>query len=515
MLSGLTELRMADCARPGAHGPLPRPVGEAPGGGLREQQQQQQHQQQPDRPFTALAASLPHLARLALSGTSAMLEGVDLAGGLARLRALRELVVEAPAVVPHQVVLAQDLDLVLPSLVSLAPTLRSLVFRRPGWTHDRLRALAPLSALTRLELGEGAPGAWGGGGGRSGGGGLPVGAAGGAAGGGRSGGSAALSADAGLQLAASQFPALRVLWLGPPPSDAVTDDGVGALAGGLAGLQRLELQGCSRLTNPRLAQSLPRLAALRHLDLSNCLNLQDSSLAVCTALSALTCLKLRGCWKVTGDGLGVLRPPLLQLRHLDLSDCRVTDEGLQQVAELSALTCLQLTRSWYVRAPGLAALSRLGRLAVLDLGSTNTDNTGVEQMVPGLGSSLTDLDLSATLINARGVATLGAALPRLRRLRLNKCPGLDDDGLSSLSSLSCLRHLHTRHCRGISDGAAAALAAKLAPRLQHWQLDGCWGVAMGTIDRLYGRPGGEWRRAGDVCREAAAAAWEEGAAVWR
>lgn len=36
-----------------------------------------------------------------------MLEGVDLAGGLARLRALGELAVEAPAVVPHQVVLAQ------------------------------------------------------------------------------------------------------------------------------------------------------------------------------------------------------------------------------------------------------------------------------------------------------------------------------------------------------------------------------------------------------------------------
>ncbi len=86
--------------------------------------------------------------------------------------------------------------------MSLAPTLRSLVFRRPGWNHDRLRALAPLSALTRLELGEGAPGGWGGGGGRSGGGGLPVGAAGGAAGGGgRSGGSAALSADAGEEVA--------------------------------------------------------------------------------------------------------------------------------------------------------------------------------------------------------------------------------------------------------------------------------------------------------------------------
>lgn len=114
------------------------------------------------------------------------------------------------------------------------------------------------------------------------------------------------------------------------------------------------------------------------------------------------------------------------------------------------------------------------------------------QMVPGLGSSLTDLDLSATLINARGVATLGAALPRLRRLRLNKCPGgsattracdpsrffpdcaactpqrgvghppghplylytthfctpppplgLDDEGLSWLSSPSCLAHLRT------------------------------------------------------------------------
>ncbi|PNH03680.1 SCF E3 ubiquitin ligase complex F-box protein grrA [Tetrabaena socialis] len=301
---------------------------------------------------------------------------------------------------------------------------------------------------------------------------------------------------AGLQAVSAMFPVLRCFWLGVAGSDAVTEEGLTAVAAGLPGLMRLELQGCSRLRNERLGPLLGRMGRLRHLDLSNCLNLLDSCLTGLASLSSLASLKMRGCWKVSGEGLGVLAPPALQLRFLDLSECKVTDAGLHQVATLTSLTRLYLARSWDVRAPGLAALSRLTRLAVLDLSQTNTDNTGVAEMSVGLTVSLTDLDLSATLINRHGVCALAAALPRLRRLKLNKCPGLDDDALLHLASLSCLRRLHVRHCRNLSDSAATGLAAAL-PRLQHFELDGCWAVAMATMDRLYGRPHAEWRRAGD------------------
>ncbi|KXZ44444.1 hypothetical protein GPECTOR_67g284 [Gonium pectorale] len=310
----------------------------------------------------------------------------------------------------------------------------------------------------------------------------------------------------------SLFPELRCFRLGVLRGEGVTEEGVGALAGRLAGLTRLELQGCSRLRSDSLGGLLSRLSGLRSLDLTNCLALLDSGLAPLSALSSLTSLKLRGCWKIRGEGCSALAPPAMRLRHLDLSDCRVTDAGLQQVARLACLTSLRLVRCWQLEAPGLAALSRLTRLQALDLGSTNADNCGLEQMVPGLGRCLTDLDLSATLINRHGVAALAAGLPRLRRLKLNRCKGVDDACLEYLTGLSCLRRLHVRHCRNIGDAAAAALAGRL-PRLQHFELDGCWGVAMATIDRLYGRPNAEWRRTADVAAARGGSGGGNGVAV--
>ncbi|KAG2489287.1 hypothetical protein HYH03_012307 [Edaphochlamys debaryana] len=462
-------------------------------GGLEELVARDCSRLRPPRPFTELAGSLPGLRRLALLGACGALPPGDLAGGLGRLGALQALAVEGP---PGS---RLDLDSLLPALPPLAPTLRCLSLRGPGWTPAGLRALSALTGLTRLALGEAAAGreaAVGIGGV------LGLGAGGG--GGGRP---ASLATDAGFQAAASLFPRLVSLALGPPASDSVTEEGVGALAARLGALTRLDLSGCSRLRNERLGGLLgPRLGALRALDLSNCLALRDSGLAALSSLSALTSLRLRGCWKVSGEGLAPLRPPLLRLRCLDLSDCRVTDTGLQAVGALTALTRLHLARSWAVTARGLGHLAGLRALAVLELASTNTDNTGVAGLVPGLGRSLTDLDLSASLLNAHGLRALAQGLPRLRRLKLNKCAGLDDTGLAHLGRLSCLRRLHLRHCRGVSDGAVAALAPRL-PRLQHLALDGCWGVGLSTMDRLYGNPAAEWRRAGDVAAAAEAVAW--------
>ncbi|GLC36772.1 hypothetical protein PLESTB_000784500 [Pleodorina starrii] len=485
-LRRLTELSVRDCGRPAAAG-----------AGAELQ-----------RPMGALADGLTGLRRLALYGTSSQLDGSDVADAVSRFVRLEALTIESLAVVPHQLVLRKDLDQLLPSLAPLAPRLSSLVLRRPGWTLDRLAALAPLSGLTRLEVGDSA-GAAAGRGGR-------LGAGGGGGGGGAGGGATGLTSDAGLRSLAGMFPRLHVFSLGPPGSDSVTEEGLAALAARVGGLAALDLQGCSRLRPERLGPVLGLMTRLRSLDLSNCLNLLDSTLPHLTALSSLTSLRLRGCWKLSGSGLGALHPPLLCLHRLDLSDCRVTDEGLQQVARLSCLTSLQLRRSWAVRAPGLAALSRLTRLAALDLGSTNTDDTGLEQLVSGLGLSVTDLNLSATLISQRGVGALAGQLPRLRRLHLSKCPGVDDAALAHLGTLSCLRRLHLTNCRNITDAAVRQLAAKLRRTVQHIELNGCWGVAMSTMDELYGRPGAEWRRAEDVARAEALSGggWGEEGAEW-
>lgn len=77
--------------------------------------------------------------------------------------------------------------------------------------------------------------------------------------------------------------------------------------------------------------------------------------------------------------------------------------------------------------------------------------------------------------------------------------GLNDEALRHLARLSCLRRLHLRSCRSVTDSAVRELMAAL-PRLQHFELNGCWGVAMQTMDELYGRPLAEWRRAEDVAR---------------
>ena len=142
----------------------------------------------------------------------------------------------------------------------------------------------------------------------------------------------------------------------------------------------LNLAGAA-VTDAQLAH-VARLGGLRHLDLS------DS--------------------RVTDLGLHELLLELVELEELDLSGTRVTDAGLATVSRLTLLRVLTLV-GLHVTDDGLAALADLPRLTILNLRSTRVRGPG--------------------LVHLHGVRTLNmVALPRVgrsaRQALVTALPGL-------------------------------------------------------------------------------------------
>ncbi|GIL52479.1 hypothetical protein Vafri_8346 [Volvox africanus] len=233
----------------------------------------------------AMAKGLKSLRRLELYGSSAHIAGSDVADALSQFTQLESFTMDALGAAPPRAQM-KDFDHLLRGLVQLGPRLTSLVIRRPGWSPGRLRVLAPLSGLTRLEVGN-SPLAY------------KLKTIGGAVGGvGSNVLDAGVAAGAGFKVLSSFFPKLRVFTLGPAMTRSATEQGVQALASCLTGLTSLELVASNTLRNAWLGPVLGRMTSLCSLDLSNCLNLMDSTLSHLTSLSNLTKLRLRGCWKV-------------------------------------------------------------------------------------------------------------------------------------------------------------------------------------------------------------------------
>lgn len=96
---------------------------------------------------------------------------------------------------------------------------------------------------------------------------------------------------------------------------------------------------------------LSGLVSLRHLRLRwlwGNSNVKQECLKLCR-LSCLTYLSLCGAGQAVGDTVAAaLASSLLSLRHLELSDCRVTSETvLPSMARLQHLTQLVLSRNGY------------------------------------------------------------------------------------------------------------------------------------------------------------------------
>ncbi len=117
--------------------------------------------------------------------------------------------------------------------------------------------------------------------------------------------------------------------------------------------------------------------------------------------------------KVTDSGLKELAQ-LKGLQWMDLRDTKVTDAGLKELATLKALRELYLSHT-RVTDSGLKELAHIKGLQVLLLNGTKVTDAGLKDLAALMG--LRKLDLGDTGVTKAGVAALRKALPACEIVR--------------------------------------------------------------------------------------------------
>ncbi|GAX85179.1 hypothetical protein CEUSTIGMA_g12597.t1 [Chlamydomonas eustigma] len=325
--------------------------------------------------------------------------------------------------------------------------------------------------------------------------------------------SSAVGGDAGIEVLARSFPQLRHFNIGQSGSHDFTHAAISSLATGPTCLVRLDVSGCSRITDHGL-KALQGISTLQHVDLSQCLLVSDEGLLHLTTSTQLQTLNVVGCWKITLEVAGpVIGRSWPALHTLGLQDTLVKDAGIKACwqgfdlerrevcvqgspncgdnamhkSSMPALRCLSLSRLWGIKScQGVVSL-RLGspNLTRLDLGHTNISDPDCSHLAHL--TALRFLDITYTHVGDQGVSVLAQALHNLLKWVLNRLSRLSDEGLHSISQaakgLSSLRYLSMKSCRGVSEQAVMGVWRAL-PRIQRLDVEGSWHVKPATIERL-------------------------------
>jgi hypothetical protein len=154
---------------------------------------------------------------------------------------------------------------------------------------------------------------------------------------------------------------------------------------------------------------------------------------------------------VTNDGLQHLKG-CNRLREVSLAGTQVSDQGLEHLAELTGLQKLDIGET-DVSQSGLAHLRGLTTVEELILKRIPTGDMGLAHLA-GL-TNLRTLDLHGTSITGAGLAHL-RGLKKLRVLRIDSNPGINDAGLAYLSGMANLERLYLEST-GVSDAGLVHL----------------------------------------------------------
>lgn len=243
---------------------------------------------------------------------------------------------------------------------------------------------------------------------------------------------------------------------------------------------------------------LPKLAALRRLDLSFNHGFGERGIAAVLQCAQLEALSVRGCQQLTPTAL-VRLGELPQLRELDVSlidgmnwrnsladqkdpnitsllfgaqqtvrltGAGVTDEALRGIARARTLKKLDLANSRFTDA-GAAVLANLTQLEELDLGGNGIGDGVLDDLPP----SLLKLTLCSDKLTDACCRKLRERLPKLRHLDISACYGIHDAGVADLVAIPTLRHLEIRQMYGLT---AASIAHFLkATQLEQLDLRHC------------------------------------------
>ena len=211
----------------------------------------------------------------------------------------------------------------------------------------------------------------------------------------------------------------------------------------LKALQILNLEGCTMLSEDKLAKGLDQLTALRSLHLVDCTQLSGGKLAkALDKHTALTNLNLAWCTQLSADKLIQALGKLQAIINLNLEDCRQLsgDKLAEVLGKLTTLKILNLARCRQLSGDKLS--DALGNLRALN--SLNLYRC----------TQLSGDKLSDALGNLRA----------LNSLNLYRCTQLSGDKFSdALGNLRALESLNLYRCEQLSGDKLAEASASLQP----------------------------------------------------
>ncbi len=200
----------------------------------------------------------------------------------------------------------------------------------------------------------------------------------------------------------------------------------------LKALQILHLEGCTMLSEDKLAKGLDQLTALRSLHLVDCMQLSGGILAkALDKHTALTSLNLAWCTQLSADKLIQALGNLRALKSLNLFRCRqLSGNKLSDaLGNLRALNSLNLYKCRQLSGDKLAdALGKLTALQKLDLSyCTQLSEDKLSEALAKL-TALQSLHLShCTQLSGDKLAEALSKLTALQRLDFYECPQLFGD----------------------------------------------------------------------------------------
>ncbi|PWZ25934.1 F-box/LRR-repeat protein 3 [Zea mays] len=241
-------------------------------------------------------------------------------------------------------------------------------------------------------------------------------------------------------------------------------------------LVEIGLSKCNGVTDDGIVSLVARCRDLRTIDVTCCHLLTNAALAaIAENCRKIECLRLESCPFVSEKGLESIATLCSDLKEIDLTDCRINDAALRQLASCSELLVLKLGLCSSISDEGLVYISsNCGKLVELDLYrcSAVTDDglaavaSGCKKMrmlnlcyctqitdgglkhVGGL-EELANLELRCLVrVTGVGITSIAVGCTSLVELDLKRCYSVDDAGLWALSRYSQnLRQLTVSYCQ--------------------------------------------------------------------
>uniref|UniRef100_A0A6A7G4H0 F-box/LRR-repeat protein 7 n=3 Tax=Hirondellea gigas TaxID=1518452 RepID=A0A6A7G4H0_9CRUS len=231
---------------------------------------------------------------------------------------------------------------------------------------------------------------------------------------------------------------------------------------GCVQIDKVSLNGCSRLSDRGLSLIGRRCPELRHLELKGCVNVTNVGVfELVTQCVNLEHLDLTGCQQITCIHLSqqgciesvdsLLHSRQLYLQYLDLTDCfGLRDQGLHVIVR----NCPQLLHLYLRRC-------------------INITDVGIKY-VASYCQVVREVSISDCVrVTDFGMYELAKLGPNLRYLSVAKCDQISDVGIKQIAR-HCykLRYLNVRGCEAVSDDSME-MVARSCPRLRALDIGKC------------------------------------------